>query len=138
MRAVDDSGMLVFDPEVEISPVGESVSQQADRASRAGGPYLSGNPDSLLPDQAPLGDLNRERRAGEVGREFGGIDTGSDPITAKITNWVELGKVHRACDGVPRGDLYGGNFIIRIAWRDWPSIECFHLKAHPLLSLHVG
>ena len=105
VSAIDEAHGLVFNPEVEIGPLGKPMGQESDGSRGSRPAFHARNTDHLLPDQSSLGDLDGQRRAAEISVQLGRIDRGPDPVTPKVTERVELGQVDSSSDGCAWLDL---------------------------------
>ena len=113
------------------------MGKEADGATSPLKALCCGDSDGLLPEEASLGDLDRERGAAEIVREFSGVDACPDPVGTEVGDRVELNEVDGAGNRFPGPDLDRLDFVIGVGRWDGSTIKGLHLEAEPLLPLHI-
>lgn len=127
-----------LDSDVKLGTVRQSVSEQGNVADRSGFVFGLGDPDCLLVNNTPFGDLDIEWWGVEILAEGGRVNRGLDTISSIFGNGIQRGEIDGTCDPLSCLESDGGIRGTSRAGGDRAIVESFDLEAEPMISAAVG
>jgi hypothetical protein len=97
-----------------------------------------GDPDCLLVNNTPLGDLDIEWWGVEILAEGGRVNRGLDTISSIFGNGIQRGEIDGTCDPLSCLESDGGIRGTSRAGGDRAIVESFDLEAEPMISAAIG
>lgn len=127
-----------LDADVELGTVRQSVSEERNMSDRRCFVFGLGDPDCLLVNNTPLGDLDIEWWGVEILAEGGRVNRGLDTISSIFGNGIQRGEIDGTCDPLSCLESDGGIRGTSRAGGDRAIVESFDLEAEPMISAAIG